>query len=181
VTAVNDSLRFRARPGVGNSVRFVDTMAFAANDASIFSAELLFHWQGLHAQLEFYGVDCAGAGGAEPSFTGWYVEVGYFIVGGKRKYSTSKKVVDRPTIDQAFHAGGGGSGAWQVAFRYDTIDLTDAGIAGGVQDTITFGLNWYWNPHIRVMFNYIWADITDGAPLGEGELSIFAMRFQVDF
>jgi hypothetical protein len=35
---------------------------------------------------------------------------------------------------------------------------------------------------MRVMFNYIWADVTDGGgPLGEGELNIFAMRFQVDF
>ena len=150
-------------------------------DASIFCAELLFHWQALHAQLEFYGADAQGAGGAEPSFTGWYVEVGYFLVGGKRTYSTDKKGVDRPKIDQNFHAGGGGPGAWQVAFRYDTIDLTDGGIAGGVQDTITFGVNWYWNPHMRVMFNYIWADISDGGPLGEGELNIFAMRFQVDF
>jgi phosphate-selective porin OprO/OprP len=181
VTAVDDTLRFRARPGVGNIARFVDTADFAANDASLFCAELLFHWKAFHAQLEFFGVEAQGAGGPEPSFTGWYVEVGYFLVGGRRHYSTDKKVVERAEIDQNFHAGGGGPGAWQIAFRYDTIDLTDGGIAGGVQDTITFGVNWYWNPHMRVMFNYIWADISDGGPLGEGELNIFAMRFQVDF
>jgi phosphate-selective porin OprO/OprP len=179
VTAIDNTFRFRARPGVGNIARFVDTDGFTANDASVFNAELLFHWKALHAQLEFYGVETSDV--TEASFTGWYVEVGYFIVGGKRHYSTDKKQVERPHIDQNFHAGGGGPGAWQVAFRYETIDLTDAGIAGGVQDQITVGVNWYWNPHMRVMFNYIWADISDGGPEGEGELNIFAMRFQFDF
>lgn len=181
VTAVNDTLRFRARPDIGTGTRFVDTGSFAANDASIFCAEFAFLWKTFHVQGEFYGVDCSGAGGAEPSFTGWYVEIGWFAVGGKRHYSTSKKVIDRPDIEQNFHAGGSGPGAWQLAFRYDSIDLTDSGIAGGVQDTITFGVNWYWNPHMRVMFNFIWADISDGGPFGEGNLNIFAMRFQVDF
>jgi phosphate-selective porin OprO/OprP len=182
VTAIDDTLRFRARPGVGNITRFVDTANFAANDASIVCFEFLFHWQKLHAQGEMYLVDAAGAGGAEPGFTGWYVEVGYFIVGGKRHYSTDKKLVERPVIEQNFHAGGGGPGAWQVAFRYENIDLVDGGIQGGGQDQLTFGVNWYWNPHMRVMFNYIWVDVTDGGgPLGEGELNIFAMRFQFDF
>jgi phosphate-selective porin OprO/OprP len=181
ITAVNDTLRYRARPGVGNIARFVDTANFAANDGSIICFELLFHWKKFHAQGEMYIVDNQGAGGVDAQYTGWYIEVGYFIVGGQRTYKTSSKTVDRPKIDQAFHAGGGGPGAWQVAFRYENIDLTDSGILGGVQDQLTFGVNWYWNPHMRVMFNFIWADISDGGPLGEGELNIFAMRFQVDF
>jgi hypothetical protein len=34
---------------------------------------------------------------------------------------------------------------------------------------------------MRVMFNLIFADIRDGGPFGEGDLTIFGMRFQVDF
>jgi phosphate-selective porin OprO/OprP len=181
VTAVNDTMQFRARPDIGTGARFVDTGTFAANECSLFNAELMFMWKAFHAQLEFFGADCSGGGGPEPSFTGWYVEVGWFIVGGKRVYSTSKKVPDRPDIEKRFHAGGGGGGAWQIAFRFDTIDLTDGGIAGGVQDCYTFGANWWWNPHMRVMFNVIWADVSEGGPFGEGELTIFAMRVQVDF
>ena len=181
ITTVNSAIQLRARPDIGTGPRFVDTGSMAANEENLFNAELLFHWKAFHAQLEFYGVDLSGSGGPEPSFTGWYVEVGYFIVGGRRNYSTDKKSVERPHIDQNFHAGGGGPGAWQVAFRYDTIDLTDSGVTGGTQDTFTFGVNWYWNPHMRVMFNVIWADIGDGAPLGEGEITYFATRFQVDF
>jgi phosphate-selective porin OprO/OprP len=179
--ATDNALQYRARPGIGTGARFVDTGTFTANEANLFNAELMFMWKALHVQLEFFGADCSGSGGPAPSFTGWYVEVGWFIVGGQRAYSTEKKVLDRPALDRQFHAGGGGFGAWQIAFRFDTIDLTDGGIAGGVQDCFTFGANWWWNPHMRVMFNMIWADISDGGPFGEGELTIFAMRFQVDF
>ena len=181
ITCVNNGIQLRARPDIGTGPRFVDTGTVLANEENLFNAELMFQWKKFHAQLEFFGADLSGSGGPEPSFTGWYVEVGYFLVGGQHNYSTDKKCNDRPKISQNFHAGAGGPGAWQVAFRFDTIDLTDSGVAGGVQETFTFGVNWYWNPHMRVMFNVIWADIGDGGPLGEGELTYFATRFQFDF
>jgi phosphate-selective porin OprO/OprP len=181
ITAVNNTLQFRARPDIGTGARFVDTGTFTANEENLFNAELLFQWKVFHAQLEFFGVDASGSGGPEPSFTGWYVEVGWFIRGGQHHYSTDKKSNDRPKISENFHAGGGGMGAWQVAFRFDTIDLTDSGIAGGVQESYTVGVNWYWNPHMRVMFNVVFADVSDGGPFGEGDLTIVGMRFQFDF
>ena len=74
-----------------------------------------------------------------------------------------------------------------LAVRYDETDLTDSGIAGGEQETITVGLNWHWNPNARVMFNYVMADISNG-PTGsleagkiEGEVTVFEIRFQFDF
>jgi phosphate-selective porin OprO/OprP len=179
--AVNNTLQFRARPDIGTGTRFVDTGTFTSNEENLFNFELAFMLRTVHVQAEFFMADCSGAGGPEPTFTGWYVEIGWFVVGGEDVYSTDKKVFERPKLDRTLHAGGGGFGAWQIAVRYDTIDLTDAGIAGGVQDCITAGANWWWNPHMRVMFNLIFADIGDGGPFGEGDLTIFATRFQVDF
>lgn len=179
--AVDDTLQFRARPAIGTGARFVDTGTFAANEESLLNFELAFLLRTIHVQAEFFLVDCSGAGGPEPTFTGWYVEIGWFVVGGQEAYSTDKKVFDRPKLDRMLHAGGGGFGAWQIAVRYDTVDLTDSGVLGGVQDTITAGVNWWWNPHMRVMFNVIFADVSDGGPFGEGDLTIFGTRFQVDF
>ena len=70
----------------------------------------------------------------------------------------------------------GGCGAWEVAARYSYIDLDRARIDGDRLDDVTFGLNWYLNPNMRVMFNYIYADSED-----RGDANIFQMRFQVDF
>ena len=70
----------------------------------------------------------------------------------------------------------GGSGAWEIAFRYSSADLTDAGIAGGEEDNITVGVNWYPNPATRLMINYVMADV-DG--VGDGDFIL--VRWQVDF
>ena len=179
--AMNDALQYRARPDIGAGPRFVDTGTFTANEVNLFNFSVAFLYGAFHVQSEFFMADCSGAGGPEPTFTGWYVEVGWFVTGGMRQYNTDKKTFERPKIDRLFHAGGGGLGAWQVAFRFDTIDLTDAGITGGVQQCYTIGANWYWNPNMRLVFNLIFADIGDGGPLGEGKLTIFGTRFQFDF
>ena len=63
-----------------------------------------------------------------------------------------------------------------MAARYSYIDLDRARINGDRLDDFTLGLNWYLNPNMRVMFNYVFADSED-----RGDANIFQMRFQVDF
>jgi phosphate-selective porin OprO/OprP len=172
--------QYRARPDIGTGVRFVDTGAVTADDETVYCFEFLFTWQKLHVQAEYYWAELNG-GGVDPNFQGFYAEVGYFLKGGRVNYGKEKKVLERPHIEDKFRAGGPGYGAWQVAIRYDSVDLSDAGVAGGLQEGFTFGVNWYWNPNMRVMFNVIWMDISEGGPFGEGSLTVFGTRFQVDF
>ncbi|MCK6460980.1 MAG: hypothetical protein L6Q95_13940 [Planctomycetes bacterium] len=171
--------QYRARPDIGTGVRFVDTGSITAEDEAAYCFELLFTWQRLHVQAEYYWVDVNG--GTDPSFTGFYVEVGYFLRGGRVSYSREKKALDRPNIEDRFHAGGSGAGAWQIAVRYDSVDLSDSGVTGGLQEAITLGVNWYWNPNMRVMLNVVWVDVSEGGAFGEGSLTVFGTRLQVDF
>lgn len=171
--------QYRARPDIGTGVRFVDTGSITAEDETGYCFELLFTWQRLHVQAEYYWVDVNG--GTDPSFSGFYVEVGYFLRGGRVNYGRDAKRLERPHIDERFRAGGSGAGAWQVAIRYDSVDLSDSGVTGGLQEAITFGVNWYWNPSMRVMFNVVWVDVSEGGAFGEGSLTVFGTRFQVDF
>ena len=74
-----------------------------------------------------------------------------------------------------------GSGAWEAAVRYSNVDLDDGALNGGNLNQVTAGLNWYWNPNVRMMFNYIWAERDIAAPQQSGDVQIFAMRASLDF
>ena len=58
---------------------------------------------------------------------------------------------------------------------------SDAGIAGGEQESLTVGLNWELNPMSRIMYNYIHADFSSGVVADYGNLNSNLIRFQVDF
>ena len=70
----------------------------------------------------------------------------------------------------------GGSGAWEIAARFSSIDLTDGMVSGGEQDNITLALNWYPNPATRWMLNFVRADVDN-----LGEVDFILTRWQVDF
>ena len=77
-------------------------------------------------------------------------------------------------------------GGWELAVRYDEIDLEDANVAGGEQGTLVVGVNWLLNPNTRVMFNYFRVDV-DGGPQQGGninnslDLDGIGVRVQVDW
>jgi phosphate-selective porin len=75
-----------------------------------------------------------------------------------------------------------GLGAWEVALRWNYLDLTDqrAGLDGGYLDATTVGLNWYLHTYMRMMFNYTLADLHDPA-LGRSDAHIFHTRLDVYF
>lgn len=112
------------------------------------------------------------------NFSGGYVSASYFITGESRGYKKgafSRVKVKSPVFE-------GGMGAWQLALRYDTIELndTDDGILGGKQNTILFGVNWHLNNYVRFMANYSHSDITDGDD-DVTDVNAFGLRFQVDW
>jgi phosphate-selective porin OprO/OprP len=103
--------------------------------------------------------------------------VSYFLTGEHRSYSKNKGAFDRVKPKQNFGLDKEkGWGAWEIAGRYSYLDLSDGGISGGELDDFTLGVNWYLYPNVRIMGNYIFADLDD-----VGETSIFQMRFQVDW
>ena len=78
-----------------------------------------------------------------------------------------------------------------MAVRYSNMDLEDSSILGGQQDVYTVGLNYYVNPYLRFMLNYVYADADDvtgqisnpdGSPgRFNDEPSAIAFRVAMDF
>jgi phosphate-selective porin OprO/OprP len=63
------------------------------------------------------------------------------------------------------------------------LDLSDEDIQGGVQDIVGVGVNWYLNPNMRVMVNYLrLVDLTDSGLGYAGEdPDMFQLRTQLNF
>ncbi|MCC3751982.1 MAG: OprO/OprP family phosphate-selective porin, partial [Halorhodospira halophila] len=61
--------------------------------------------------------------------------------------------------------------AWELAARYSHMDLNDSGFAGGEQNNLTLGINYYASSNLRFMGNVVFADVKDrrdeGSPTGD--------------
>ena len=185
-----EQARYRARPESHLSSRLVDTKSFLSDNAYLVGLEsaLVLGPFSLQGEYIMTAVDFTGkveqtetgseivapASGGDPEFFGYYVYASYFLTGEHRAYKKTSGAFNR--VKPTANAGAdGGAGAWEVAARYSSVDLSDGGIDGGELDDITLALNWYLNPNTRVMFNYVNAD----AEQGSGD--IFQTRFQIDF
>ncbi len=170
------SIRFRVRPEAHFTNRFVDTRSFSADDALIFGLELAGVHNNFWWAAEYNQADVSRPGSlGDPTFDGGYIQAGYIFGDNYRRYKTSSATFDRQKPDSNWGMDGG-KGAWELAFRYSTIDLTDEGITGGEEDNISVAVNWYLNPATRLMINYVMADIED-----VGDADFILVRWQVDF
>lgn len=167
--------RFHARPEAHLGPRFVNTKSFAVDGVDLLNPEVALVYGPASMQFEWTTALADSESGSDPNFHGWYISGSYFLTGENLVYKASSGAFGRVTPNNNFDAQGGW-GAWELAARYSMLDLDHTNIRGGELDNFTLGLNWYINPNVRLMFNYVRADLDDS-----GEADIFESRVQVDF
>ena len=186
-------VRFRQRPEVHLSDRFVDTgtlmnvdnvLRIGGEAAGVFGP---FYFAG-----EYMATTVAKSDEDAPevrgdvwmtddaSLSGYYAEVGYFLTGEHRVYKGG--LWDRTKPESNFLEDGG-LGGWEVVARYSNLDLNDdtAGVYGGKMSNTTLGLNWYLHSNARLMFNYVMSSVKDHEDEELGTVNAFTMRTQIDF
>jgi len=173
--AAGGTFRFRSRPEAHLSGRFVNTGSFAADSALIYDLELAGVFDDFWFAGEYVVADVDAPAFGDPSFDGYYVQFGYYLTGEHRRYKSSSGAFDRQKPSENVGKDGG-RGAWEIAFRYSSLNLDDGPIFGGELTDWTLGLNWYLNPATRLMINWVHADVDN---VGEGDFILF--RWQVDF
>ena len=179
------TVRYRQRPLVHfTDNRFVNTDRFSANSETGFGLEAAAIAGPFHIVAEGYSQNVdRPAGFEDPSFLGGSLEVGYFFTAGDtRGYKGGK--FDR--VKPANPVGEGGFGALQANLRFDHLDLTDAGILGGTQDSYQASLIWTLTDYTRLLLNYALLSYDDAAfPTALGDtsynVSTLGIRAQVDF
>ncbi|MGI8839565.1 MAG: OprO/OprP family phosphate-selective porin [Caulobacteraceae bacterium] len=157
----------------------------------------------LQSEYEHFDVERTGVGVTDPHFQGWYVEGSWILTGEARKYNPQSAAFDGPPVAHPFDPAAGSWGAVELAARYSDMDLNyhagalgtapaaDA-IRGGDLRVIGAGINWYWNPLVRFMFDYQHVHLdrlspdaalyqtAQGAQIGQS-YDAFSMRSQFAF
>ena len=172
------TMRFRGRPESHvDDTRLVDTGPVTNVDHRVlFGLEAAGTWGPFSLQAEYLAVEVTRDDQAALWLDGYYVTASWILTGETRPYdpATGTFVRLRPAHD----AGDGGAGAWELAARLSRVDLDDD-LPGGTERNVTVGLNWYVNPYLRIMLNYVnVAADRDGADL---DVDIVQCRAQVDF
>ena len=116
-------------------------------------------------------------------FTGYYGYAAYMLTGETRDFKGGNFNRIRPHRE----LGKDGLGAFELAARYDHIDLSDTPVlknAGNKASSVTAALNWYFNPYAKLMFNWVhfWGDNTPLDPAGHKvKGDALAARLHLDF
>ena len=93
----------------------------------------------------------AGSGN-DLQLNGGYVALSYFLTGEHIPWDRELGTIGRIEPYENFFCLNtcdgdvrSGLGAWQVALRLSRADFNDSDIQGGVGESLTLALNWYWN------------------------------------
>ena len=120
----------------------------------------------------------------------YYVAAGYFLTG---ETVTSRNEI-KPLRNFDLRPGQRGPGAWELGTRYDWLGLGPQVFTAGLADpnlwtnrvaTVDVGLNWYWNPYLKVAI--FWEHAEFGQPVlyapgaRQKTSDLFLIRFQLRF
>lgn len=179
-----DTVRYRARPMVHSiDTRFINTNNISgAEKESSYGLEAAVISGRFHATAETHSVTVDRTGFADPTFFGGAIEAGYFLTNDTRVYKGG--VFKGVKVSEPL--GTGGIGAWQVNFRYDRLDLDDAGIVGGTQDAYMASLIWTPINNVRFLVNYGHLSYSNALGIVEGapddfSVNVWGARTQISF
>jgi phosphate-selective porin OprO/OprP len=148
----NDTQRWRSRPDADlATARLVDTGNLLDADRNrILGLEAMwasgpFKIQGEYMRATTTRNDNAAAG--DYSADGWYLSGVWNLTGETWSYKRGIPGTSSPSNPAA--------GMWQLALRYDDLDLDDGAVRGGDEQNITLGVNYYLRSNVKIAANYV--------------------------
>lgn len=172
--AGSDTIRIRQRPESHvTSTRLVDTGDIPDVDSVLkFNIEAAAVLGSVSFQGEYLLNQVDTVQGSF-DFDGYYVYGSWFPGGQSRPYKSG--AFQRLKADHA----------WELGIRFSSLNLNDGAINGGEEDNITLGVNYYVNPYLRFMANYVIVDSMRFDPaLGmdiDDDPNVFQVRASMDF
>ncbi|QXP84374.1 porin [Methylococcus sp. Mc7] len=120
------------------------------------NAELAGVYGPFSLQGEYFRTQISGDGyGSNDLLQGYYTFGSFFLTGESRPYDKKRGAFGRVVPKANFDFSGQSWGAWEIAYRWDYLDMNSEHINGGRGQIGTLALNWYINPRVKWMNNYV--------------------------
>lgn len=168
---------YAAKQGVDATDAFLFVPLSGERD-TFFGLESAYVAGPFHIAGEATLLDAEFAGDTEATYTGGYLEAGWFLTGESRGYDAGSGVLLDVVPTREF--GYGGLGALEARGRVDFLDLSDGTLVGGEQLAYTVGLNWYANEAVTFFSEYTYTDV-DESFFGDGSVNALSVRAQLDW
>lgn len=163
VPGVLNNFNLAAGPEVAiDTTRTVTTGNMDIDSATQYGFESALAYDAFYFQGGYLGFNIKRRNPAlpDPDFSGWYAMATWSLTGEAHPYDAGTASFRQ--IRPVRGLGSGGIGAWEVKARYSHFNLdfnpltaaAAGGIAGGVQDIWTVGLNWYATNGVRFALDY---------------------------
>ena len=189
--ATNEA-RFRTRPEARTLTRWLDTGRIdGADNYELLGVENVWNFGPLQIAAEYQHLWVQRRENTQIYLHGGYLYFAYFLTGEHMPWDRESGTLERIRPFENFFLVNtccdgvqSGWGAWQVAYRWSYADFTDQDILGGIGQSHTLGLNWYWTPYSRMKFNVGYGSIDDHAPVAGftgGNYTFLGIRYMVDF
>ena len=183
-TLNTDGRRFSTRPEAKarNTLAIINSgSALGLKEYWQFGFEAAQQWGPLLVQAEYLGTLANRAFDPNVYFYGWHADVAYVVTGETRPHKMKNGSFGTLKPQNCY-------GAVEVAARYSMVNLNDQDVHGGREHNFAVSAGWYVNTHLKIMTNYIYANIVPTQELGamnpnpsQRYLHIVAARAQVDW
>ena len=189
-TYASNVFSFSNGPELGvDATKTVNTGNIDASKVGEYGVESAGEYDALYAQGGWFHYNIERRTAVpSPDFSGFYGLLSYSLTGETHAYDPT--TASFRGLRPAHPLGEGGWGAWELLARYSNIDLdfqplksaAAGGVAGGVQNVWTLGVNWYPTTGIRFALDYynIRANHVN-APANNISADAVGLRTQVSF
>jgi len=144
--------RYRTTPEFDNSPVFVDTDLIGGDRSRQYDLEASWRHGPFWLAAEYVGAEVDSSAGGGLSFSGNRVSASLILTGEMREYRFKSGTLGPVPVSRSVREHG--VGAWEIAARWSTINLTDGSVGGGEMDILSLAINWWLTPTAMVNWNY---------------------------
>jgi phosphate-selective porin OprO/OprP len=133
-----------------DSFKPVSTGTIDLDQADAFTVDAMAIFGSFHAMAEYLDHTAEPEVGSDIDTTGYAVEAGYFLTGEQLKWKKGYTSGISPKSPY---------GAWQIAARFESVEVDPGSSMEDEYDQFTLGVNYYPTKNTRLMVNY--SKVTD--------------------